>query len=215
MALNPSPFHPLPSPQGELVELPLRRLLPTQLCLGLAEVKARASDFRLESPQSRRRYLRSRPVPIALSSAGEAWMIDRHHRLRALLEVDPKTTVFCTVVLELEGASHAHCLEELNRRGWLYLLDGDGNGPHPPERLPRSLIELQDDPYRSLVWKLKQEGLIRPRPAVPFLEFHWGAWLRTQTLPPFSSSELEPALDQARRLVRKRRGGGIPGDPWA
>ena len=118
--------------------------------------------------------------------------------------------MFCSVVLELEGASHAHCLEELNRRGWLYLLDGDGNGPYPPGRLPRSLVELQDDPYRSLVWKLKQEGLIRPRPAVPFQEFRWGAWLRTQDLPPFSSIELEPALEPARTLVRQRRG---PPDP--
>ncbi|MCP9771049.1 chromosome partitioning protein ParB [Synechococcus sp. Tobar12-5m-g] len=214
MALNSSPFHLLPSPRGELVELPLRCLQPTQLCLGLAEVKARTSDFRLESPQSRRRYLRNRPVPIALSSAGEAWMIDRHHRLRALLDVDPQTTVFCAVVLALEGASQTHCLEELNRRGWLYLLDGDGNGPYPPERLPHSLVELQDDPYRSLVWKLKQEGLIRPQPAVPFMEFHWGAWLRKQALPPFSSKDLEPALDQARRLVSGRRGGGIPGATW-
>jgi len=214
MALNSGPYQLLPSSRGDLVELPLWCLKPTQLCLGLAEVEARTSDFRLESPQSRRRYLRNRPVPIAISSAGEHWMIDRHHRLRALLEVDPQATVFCSVVLELKGASQAHCLDELNRRGWLYLLDQDGRGPYPPERLPSSLVELQDDPYRSLVWKLKQEGLIRPQPAVPFLEFHWGAWLRRQALPLFSSRDLEPALERARILVRNRGGAGIPGPGW-
>ncbi|MCT0200261.1 chromosome partitioning protein ParB [Synechococcus sp. CS-1325] len=214
MAPIPGPFQPLPPPGGELIELPLSCLQPTQLCLGLAEVEARTCDFRLESPQSLRRYLRNRPVPIAVSSAGEHWMIDRHHRLRALLDVAPQTTVFCSVVLELEGASQSYCLEELNRRGWLYLIDRDGQGPYPPERLPRHLAELQDDPYRSLVWKLKQEGLIRPQPSVPFLEFHWGAWLRRQPLPPFSSRNLEPALQEARMLVRSRRGGGIPGEGW-
>ncbi|APD47326.1 chromosome partitioning protein ParB [Synechococcus sp. CS-602] len=210
MALNSGSFHLLPSPQGELFELPLRRLQPTQFCLGLAEVRARANDFRLESIESRRRYLKSRPVPVAVSSAGEHWMIDRHHRLRALLDVDPSGTVFCAVVLELKGASRLHCLEELNRRGWLYLQDGQGNGPYAPEQLPQSLEAMQDDPYRSLVWKLKQEGLIKAQPAVPFLEFHWGAWLRRQALPPFSSSELDPALVQARLLVRSRAGSGIP-----
>lgn len=214
MALNSGSFNLLPSPQGELFELPLQRLQPTQFCLGLAEVRARANDFRLESVASRRRYLKSRPVPVAVSSAGEHWMIDRHHRLRALLEVDPDGTVFCSQVLELGGASRLHCLEELNRRGWLYLQDGQGNGPYAPEQLPQSLEAMQDDPYRSLVWKLKQEGLIRAQPAVPFLEFHWGAWLRRQDLPAFSSADLEPALSQARRLVRSRAGLGIPCPDW-
>jgi hypothetical protein len=146
-----------------------------------------------------------------VSSAGEHWMIDRHHRLRALLEVDPEATAFCAVVLELEGASRTHCLEELNRRGWLYLRDGEGLGPHAPERLPTELAGLEDDPYRSLVWKLKQEGLIRAQPQVPFLEFHWGSWLRRQGLPPFTSQDLIPALPRARSLVRTQAGqGGLP-----
>ncbi len=210
MALNSGPYHLLPAPRGDLLELPVRRLQPTQLCLGLAEVRARAIDFSRESPLERRRYLRSRPVPVAVSSAGEHWMIDRHHRLRALLEVDPDATAFCSVVLELEGASRTHCLEELNRRGWLYLHDGAGQGPHAPERLPPQLSGLDDDPYRSLVWKLRQEGLIRSQPLVPFLEFRWGAWLRRQDLPTFSSQDLQPALPLARQLVRSQGSGGIP-----
>jgi hypothetical protein len=137
-------------------------------------------------------------------------MIDRHHRLRALLEIDPFATAFCSIVLRLEGASRIHCLEELNRRGWLYLHDSRGMGPHPPERLPGQLHGLEDDPYRSLVWKLKQEGLIRSQPQVPFLEFRWGAWLRRQSLPAFSSEDLTPALADARRLVRAQTGAGLP-----
>jgi hypothetical protein len=30
------------------------------------------------------------------------------------------------------------------------------------------LADLQDDPYRSLVWKLKKEGRIEPAPLIPF-----------------------------------------------
>ena len=61
---------------------------------------------------------------------------------------------------------------------------------------------LQDDPYRSLVWKLKKEGVIQPAPLIPFHEFRWGAWLRSRPLPPFSSERLEPAMTAARALAR-------------
>ena len=46
-------------------------------------------------------------------------------------------------------------------------------------------MDLDDDPYRSLIWKLKKEGLITPQPQIPYHEFRWGAWLRRRPLPPF------------------------------
>jgi hypothetical protein len=64
--------------------------------------------------------------------------------------------------------------------------------------LPRTLLDLEDDPYRSLVWKLKKEGFIKPQPQIPYHEFRWGAWLRRRPLPPFSSRQLQPALAPAR-----------------
>ena len=92
-------------------------------------------------------------------------------------------------------------LEELHRRGWLYLYDGRGVGPLPASALPAALTGLQDDPYRSLVWKLKREKRIAAQPLIPFHEFRWGAWLRRRPLPPFSSDRLDPALPGARALV--------------
>jgi hypothetical protein len=70
---------------------------------------------------------------------------------------------------------------------------------------------LQDDPYRSLVWKLKKERLIDPEPLIPFHEFRWGAWLRSRSLPPFSSLALEPALPAARALVRSHAASHLAG----
>ena len=86
--------------------------------------------------------------------------------------------------------------------------DGLRGGCH---RLPEHLGGLQDDPYRSLVWKLKKEGLIDPAPLIPFHEFRWAAWLRRRPLPPFSSSELDPALPAARTLVRSAAASHLAG----
>lgn len=213
MALRLPPYQPLPAPDPAqpLLELAVASLHPTQMCVGLAEVRSRQADFRAESSRERRSYLGSKPVPLARNSAGAVWMIDRHHRLRALLELEPEAVAYGYVVLEVASNARAVVLEELQRRGWLYLHDGRGLGPLPPSDLPPNLLGLQDDPYRSLVWKLKKEGVITAAPLIPFHEFRWGAWLRSRPLPPFSSLNLEPALPAARSFARSSAASHLAG----
>ena len=204
MSLHIPPYQPLPPPgkATDIFKVSIADLHPTQMCVGLAEVRSRQVDFSRDSREQRLRYLKGKPVPIVRNASGRLWMVDRHHRLRGLIELDPEAEAYGYLVLELACDDRATALEELHRRGWLYLYDGRGLGPMVPAVLPESLKGLQDDPYRSLVWKLKKEGMIEPAPLIPFHEFRWGAWLRRRPLPPFSSSELEPALPAARTLVR-------------
>jgi len=214
MALRLPPFQPLPAPSadaGDLLEVPLASLQPTQMCVGMAEIRSRQLDFADESPKQRRAYLRRKPTPLVRSGSGELWMVDRHHRLRALMELDPELTAFGYLALELRETDRHGVLEQLHRRGWLYLYDGRGLGPHAPSALPHQLTGTQDDPYRSLVWKLKREGVVEAAPLIPFHEFRWGAWLRSRTLPPFSSERLEPALPAARALARSRAAAHLAG----
>ncbi|MBW0166787.1 MAG: chromosome partitioning protein ParB [Vulcanococcus sp.] len=214
MALRLPPFQPLPAPTGDdvdLLEVPLQALQPTQLCVGMAEIRSRQLDFAADDAKQRRRYLKRKPTPLVRSASGELWMVDRHHRLRALLELDPNATAFGYVVLQLEVSERHAVLEQLHQRGWLYLYDGRGLGPLHPTALPSSLSRTQDDPYRSLVWKLKREGLVAAAPLIPFHEFRWGAWLRSRNLPPFSSERLDPALPAARALVRSQAASHLAG----
>jgi hypothetical protein len=214
MALRLPPFQTIPAPAGDgtdLIEVSLAELQPTQLCVGMAEIRSRQRDFAQEDAKDRRRYLRGKPTPLVRSASGELWMLDRHHRLRALLELDPQATAFGYVALQLAVSERQQVLEELHRRGWLYLYDGRGLGPLAPTALPRSLTGTQDDPYRSLVWKLKRETVIAAAPLIPFHEFRWGAWLRSRTLPPFSSERLEPALPAARALARSNAAAQLAG----
>ena len=213
MSLRLPPYQSLPPPHGQdsLLEVGVAALQPTQMCVGLAEVRSRQVDFSQESSRERRQYLGGKPVPLVRNAVGEFWMVDRHHRLRALVEMDPQATAFGYVVLDVASNERAAVLEALRERGWLYLYDGRGQGPLEPEALPSRLLGLQDDPYRSLVWKLKKEGLIEPAPLIPFHEFRWGGWLRSRSLPPFSSSRLDPALPAARTLVRSRAASHLAG----
>ena len=181
------------------------------MCIGLAEVRSRQRDFLNDSDTERKRYLRTKPVPLVRNPDGELWMVDRHHRLRALLEMDPQLTTFGYVIEDLDCTDRSAVLQRLQSRGWLYLFDGRGTGPQSPEALPTSLMGLQDDHYRSLVWKLKKERAIKPQPLIPYHEFRWGAWLRSRPLPPFSSMQLEPALPASRRLVRSTSAAHLAG----
>jgi hypothetical protein len=213
MSLHLPPYQPLPppDPRQELLKVAIADLHPTQMCVGLAEVRSRQADFSHETPEQRLRYLRSKPVPLVRARSGALWMVDRHHRLRGLVELDPGAMAFGYLVLDLADADPSAVLAELQGRGWLYLHDGRGHGPLAPAALPDRLADLQDDPYRSLVWKLKKEGMIAPAPLIPFHEFRWGAWLRRRPLPPFSSAHLTPALATARSLVRSRAASHLAG----
>ena len=195
----------LPLPQlpkaVSLIEVPVARLQPTQMCIGLAELNHRIADFAEASPSRRRHYLRRKPVPLVRNGAGALWMVDRHHRLSALQRVDSQATAFGYVVLDLATTDRRQTLRALRQRGWLYLHDMRGQGPWSPELLPQRLEKLQDDRYRSLVWKLKREDLMTTSPLIPFHEFHWAAWLRRHSLPAFHSLYLDPVLPAARRLV--------------
>ena len=160
MPLRLPAYQPIPAPDRgtDLIEVSAAQLQPTQWCVGLAEIWSREKDFAQDTRQQRLDYLRSKPVPLIRSADGAMWMLDRHHRLRGLIGIDPGATTWGYVVEELPTADRNAVLAYLHNQGWLYLYDGRGNGPRPAEQLPTSLLGLDDDPYRSLVWKLKQEG---------------------------------------------------------
>ena len=182
MPLRLPAYQPIPAPEqeNELIEVSAAQLQPTQWCVGLAEIWSRESDFAQDTRQQRLAYLRGKPVPLIRSADGAMWMLDRHHRLRGLIGIDPGATTWAYVVQELATTDKSAVLSFLQSQGWLYLYDGRGIGPRPAELLPTSLMGLEDDPYRSLVWKLKQEGWIKPQPLIPYHEFRWAAWLRSR-----------------------------------
>jgi hypothetical protein len=213
MAIELPPYQPLPAPEKgiKLIEVPIAKLHPTQMCVGLAEVLHRREDFASDSPKQRREYLKAKPVPLVRNGNGEYWMVDRHHRLRGLLELDADASAWGYIVMELASTHKTEVLTALHKKGWLYLYNSRGIGPLTTSDLPENLKELQDDPFRSLVWKLKQEGVIEAAPLIPFHEFRWGAWLRRKALPPFCSLKLNPALPAARAYAKSAAASRLAG----
>ena len=141
MPLRLPAYQPIPAPDRgtDLIEVSAAQLQPTQWCVGLAEIWSREKDFAQDTRQQRLDYLRGKPVPLIRSADGAMWMLDRHHRLRGLIGIDPGATTWGYVVEELPTSDRNAVLAHLHNQGWLYLYDGRGNGPRPAEQLPTSL----------------------------------------------------------------------------
>ena len=195
----------------KLIKINISELHPTQLCVGFAEVESRKKEFKLMPENEIIKYLQSKPIPLIMNKKNTSWMLDRHHRLKALIEISNNIYCFGYLYEYINSNSDSETLDILFKKSLLHLYDERGNGPLTTSSLPNSLHALKDDPFRSLVWLLKQEGLISSRPKIPFNEFQWSRWLRKRPLPPFCSSNLNPALKSARKYVLSNGASHLPG----
>lgn len=96
-------------------------------------------------------------------------------------------------------------------RDWTYLHDQFGLGPHDPVALPADIRCLADDPYRSLVWAVIQEGGIE-KEKIPFFEFKWAAFFRFNVPGKLhSKSDFTAQIRCAMELAATKHADHLPG----
>ena len=149
------------------LNIPILDLKPAQIAIGLLEVEHKVKDYAHLSREDFQNYSGEHPVPVVQSSHGY-YIIDHHHLCRAFHEL---------------GHHHVHIFIKDNLSGvdlpkfWemmeamAYVLPQDQFGViHPYQHLPIDVRGMADDPYRSLVWRLKERACWR-KVNVPFAEF--------------------------------------------
>ena len=60
----------------------------------------------------------------------------------------------------------------MKERQWVYLFDQAGRPLKDPSQLPKRVMDLRDDPYRSLSWLVREQHGYR-EVDTPYLEFLW------------------------------------------
>jgi len=90
------------------------------------------------------------------------------------------------------------------RRVWLRNAQGQMIAP---EALPQTfrLVDLRDDPYRSLVFFTRGIGYVRPQGGTPHVEMAWAYWLRKRRDPDLSSYRLDDVTSYRDAVIAAAR----------
>eukprot|EP00386_Alphamonas_edax_P008546 GDKI01027956.1.p1 GENE.GDKI01027956.1~~GDKI01027956.1.p1 ORF type:complete len:296 (-),score=83.75 GDKI01027956.1:124-1011(-) len=190
----------------KLVEADVNTLRPTQLVLGFIEVAEKVE--KLKNANDLQKFLEKRPVPVVLGPDKAMYIIDHHHLVRAAMSAGvPK--VYIQQEADFSDMKEKKFWEKMIDKKWVYLMDENGNGPHPPESFPKSVQELRDDIFRSVAWAVREkEGFVKAD--IPFAEFAWANYFR-KVLKTNPKDNFDKAVDEAMEACKSKDAKDLPG----
>jgi hypothetical protein len=190
------------------IGVPVSDLHPTQMTVGFREVEIKRRLWRAADEAARVNLLRRHVVPAVVGPKGRYYIVDHHHFTRALLE-EKAPLVAVYVVADLEGLAKKEFWTFLDNSDWCHAYDADGRRC-ALEDIPKTLTELVDDPFRSLVGELIRAGGCAKNPA-PFFEFLWADFLRRRIKRPLVVHDFGAALVKAIELAKNIDAKSLPG----
>jgi len=185
-------------------------LRPTQFVLGMKEIEFKVKKITGLNPKELQAYSDDHVIPIVLGPGKQQFIIDHHHFARACWET--RVNTFSTkTIKDLSGLQEKEFWNMMIKKGWTYLHDQFGMGPHLPSALPVDIRCMADDPYRSLAWAVIDAGGIK-KVNVPFFEFEWSSFFRQNlSVRLFSKSDFKDAIKAAMKLAKSPETAHLPG----
>jgi len=159
---------------------PIADLRPTQVTVGLREVAIKRARWRELVASSgegcQQRIANSKKCsPVVVGPQKRFYLIDGHHRARALYEEGVKE-ISVKIVEDLSALDSADFWALLNHRNWTYPFGAHGQR-YALTDMPKTLMSLIEDPFRSLANELKRRGTYT-KDRTPFSECRWADFLR-------------------------------------
>ena len=195
----------------------LSKIAPTQFNIGIIAMKDKRDKMiakynkELKDRKKLEKYLLKKAAPAYLAENGQYYIVDRHHTSRALYEANLPIDEFPIIVIkDLSDMKLSDLFDYLGSINGLYLYE-NGQGPLDPRHLPDHIWELEDDPYRSLAWLVREEGGFE-KVNVNFLEFIWANYFRKKiTIHSGDESELDKLLPAAIDMAHHQDASHLPG----
>jgi hypothetical protein len=171
---------------GQTCTLPAAAARPTQLILGMQEVRAKTAKFSDMSVSDLQDYTIENPVPCVAGPGGTFHMTDHHHLTASVLasshkEGDKNVVVLVQDTSLVGSASMIDFYEGMVKLNAVWLTDEKGHGPINPLLLPNSVTHLANDPYRSLAYNVRKAGGY-DKVTTPYQDFLWGDFFRSHDL---------------------------------
>ena len=191
-----------------LTKVSIASLRPTQITVGKKEVDEKRQRWRRLNTKKRSEFLGRHMMPVILGPNGHHYIIDHHHLARALHDEGVRD-VLVTVVKDLKDLKREEFLVFLDHHSWIYPYDARGRRCRF-EDIPKSISDLQDDPFRSLAGELRRVGAFA-KDTTPFSEFLWADFLRRRMKRKIVEKDFRIAVKKAFKLARGRKAEHLPG----
>jgi hypothetical protein len=188
--------------------VPMTMLRPTQITVGMREVKGKRKSWREHPDRKKPDFLGRHLIPVVWGPKGEYYVIDHHHLSLALHQEGVKE-VATTIMADLRRLPREAFWIYLDNRGWLHPFDARGRR-RSYDDIPRRLWDLADDPYRSLAGELRLSGGFA-KDTTPFSEFLWADFLRRRLKPRLLEDDYSQALVRALKLAKSSEADFLPG----
>jgi hypothetical protein len=190
------------------VKIAIADLRPTQLTLGLSEVKDRAARIAMQSHSERQAYLERKSSPHVVGPGKRIYMVDHHHLARALWSLNIHEAALGELLADWSHLAPKEFWREMERHGFCWPIDADGNR-RPYSAIPAHIGDLTDNMWRTLARKVR--GLAFADEDTPFQEFIWGDYFRTFMSRRLIELQFELAAELAMKLARLPEAEDLPG----
>ena len=196
------------SREPRLEPVPIARLHPTQITVGLREVAEKRRHWRRVAPRRGPEFLGRHMIPVILGPKERHYVIDHHHLARALWE-EKVEHILVSVVADLRAVQKDSFWIVLDHRGWCHPYDAKGRRRGFDE-VPASVADLDDDPFRSLAGELRRAGGYA-KDTTPFAEFLWADFLRRHLKRKAVEKDFAASLRKALKFAKSEEAGYLPG----
>ncbi len=204
---------PTPQPangQPRMESIPISRLRPTQLTVGMLEVKRKRKRLRAleKKPAEIVGFILETPIRVVLGPKDQAYVIDHHHLALALLKEDFKTAPM-HIEADFSHLSPSDFWKRMKADNFVHPFNARGKRK-PLRTLPKTLRQLKDDPYRSLAGFVRAAGGYAKTPA-PFAEFAWANFFRRRIDSESIREDLKKTVNECVGLACTAPAADLPG----
>jgi hypothetical protein len=193
--------------------IPILSLRPTQMTVGMIEVKEKRKRMRENwrkhrSTKKQGEFLGRHTIPVVLGPDKRHYVIDHHHLALALHEEGVKD-ILVTIIADLTMVDRDAFWGVLDNHRWAYPYDAKGERRRFKD-IPKTIADLKDDPFRSLAGELRRVGGFA-KDTTPFSEFLWADFLRRRLTRKSVEANFGKSVEKALALAKSKDAVYLPG----
>jgi len=189
--------------------IPILSLRPTQMTVGMREVKEKRKRWREHtSAKKQAELLGKHMIPVVVGPDRGNYVVDHHHLARALHDEGVKD-ILVTVIGDLTMVDRDAFWGVMDNKRWVYPYDAKGVR-RPFKDIPKSVAALKDDPFRSLAGELRRAGGFA-KDTTPFSEFLWADFLRRKMSRKSVEADFSRSMEKALAFAKNKDAVYLPG----